>query len=154
MRLLKNIKNLEKNDKTFFDKLMIFMDDTQKDEVKKNYTLINKNNLFNLISIDDLLSNFNHIQPFSLELFLHTGIVPGMFEEKTQVPTIDSKYFKDYLSFYKDLLEALREENYIFDENNNEVHPDNCYWLGKYSDMPHILSFLNLDYTTIFEIFQ
>ena len=25
-----------------------------------------KNNLFNLISIDDLLSNFNHIQPFSL----------------------------------------------------------------------------------------
>ena len=42
----------------------------------------------------------------------------------------------------------------IFDENNNEVHPDNCYWLGKYSDMPHILSFLNLDYTTIFEILE
>ena len=78
-----------------------------------------KNNLFNLISIDDLLSNFNHIQPFSLELFLHTGIVPGMFEEKTQIPQIDSKYFKDYLSFYKDLLEALRNENYVFDEHNN-----------------------------------
>ena len=29
----------------------------------------------------------------------------------------------------------------IFDEKNNEVHPANCYWLGKYSDMPHILSF-------------
>ena len=42
----------------------------------------------------------------------------------------------------------------IFDDNNNEVHPDNCYWLGKYSDMPHILSFLNLDYTTIFEILE
>ena len=42
----------------------------------------------------------------------------------------------------------------ILDENNNEVHPDNCYWLGKYSDMPHILSFLNLDYTTIFEILE
>lgn len=42
----------------------------------------------------------------------------------------------------------------IFDENNNEVHPDDCYWLGKYSDMPHILSFLNLDYTTIFEILE
>lgn len=78
-----------------------------------------KNNLFSLISIDDLLSNFNHIQPFSLELFLHTGIVPGMFEEKTQIPQIDSKYFRNYLSFYKDLLEALREENYVFDENNN-----------------------------------
>lgn len=78
-----------------------------------------KNNLFNLISIDDLLSNFNHIQPFSLELFLHTGIVPGMFEEKTQVPAIDSKYFTNYLGFYKELLEALKEDNYIFDENNN-----------------------------------
>ena len=42
----------------------------------------------------------------------------------------------------------------IFDDNNNEVHPDNCFWLGKYSDMPHILSFLNLDYTTIFEILE
>ena len=42
----------------------------------------------------------------------------------------------------------------IFDEKNNEVHTDNCYWLGKYSDMPHILSFLNLDYTTIFEILE
>ena len=42
----------------------------------------------------------------------------------------------------------------IFDDKNNEVHPDNCYWLGKYSDMPHILSFLNLDYTTIFEILE
>lgn len=78
-----------------------------------------KNNLFNLISIDDLLNNFNHIQPFSLELFLHTGIVPGMFEEKIQVPAIDSKYYRDYLTFYKDLLDALKEENYIFDENNN-----------------------------------
>ena len=55
-----------------------------------------KNNLFNLITIDDLLSNFKHIQPFSLELFLHTGIVPGMFEEKIQIPDIDTKYFKNF----------------------------------------------------------
>ena len=27
-----------------------------------------------------------------------------------------------------------------------------AYWLGKYSDMPHILSFLNKDYSTIFEV--
>ena len=40
-----------------------------------------------------------------------------MFEEKTQVPAIDSKYFTNYLGFYKELLEALKEDNYIFDEN-------------------------------------
>ncbi len=29
-----------------------------------------------------------------------------------------------------------------------------AYWLGKYSDMPHILSFLNQSYQTIFEVLQ
>lgn len=38
----------------------------------------------------------------------------------------------------------------VFDKNGNEVEPE--YWLGKYSDMPHILSFLNQDYQTIFEV--
>ena len=32
------------------------------------------------------------------------------------------------------------------------VEPD--HWLGQYSDMPHILSFLNLDYQTIFDVLQ
>ena len=38
----------------------------------------------------------------------------------------------------------------VRDANNNPTEP--AYWLGKYSDMPHILSFLNLDYKTIFEV--
>ena len=29
-----------------------------------------------------------------------------------------------------------------------------AYWLGQYSDMPHILSFLNQDYQTIFDVLQ
>jgi hypothetical protein len=29
-----------------------------------------------------------------------------------------------------------------------------AYWLGKYSDMPHILSFMNESYETIFEVLQ
>lgn len=35
----------------------------------------------------------------------------------------------------------------VFDESGKEVQPE--YWLGKYSDMPHILSFLNESYQTI-----
>lgn len=38
------------------------------------------------------------------------------------------------------------------DGKGNEVTP--AYWLGKYSDMPHILSFLNEGYQTIFDILQ
>ena len=40
----------------------------------------------------------------------------------------------------------------VFDANGNEVEP--AYWLGKYSDMPHILSFLNESYQTIFEVLE
>ena len=39
----------------------------------------------------------------------------------------------------------------VFDVNTGQtVEP--AYWLGKYSDMPHVLSFLNHDYKEIFEI--
>lgn len=38
----------------------------------------------------------------------------------------------------------------VFNSAGEEVEP--AYWLGKYSDMPHILSFLNESYQTIFEV--
>lgn len=40
----------------------------------------------------------------------------------------------------------------VFDANGNEVEP--ACWLGRYSDMPHILSFLNESYQTIFEVLE
>ena len=40
----------------------------------------------------------------------------------------------------------------VFDADGNEVEP--AYWLGKYSDMPHILSFLTESYQTIFEVLE
>ena len=47
-------------------------------------------------------------------------------------------------------LEIPTEE--ILDANGN--HAEAAYWLGKYSDMPHILSFLNESYDTIFEVLK
>ena len=46
----------------------------------------------------------------------------------------------------------LKPSGKVFDENGNEVEA--AYWLGKYSDMPHILSFLNESYQTIFEVLE
>lgn len=40
----------------------------------------------------------------------------------------------------------------VFNALGQEVIPD--YWLGRYSDMPHILSFLNEGYQTIFDVLQ
>ena len=40
----------------------------------------------------------------------------------------------------------------VFNSANEEVQP--AYWLGRYSDMPHILSFLNESYQTIFDVLE
>ena len=40
----------------------------------------------------------------------------------------------------------------VWDADGLVVQP--AYWLGRYSDMPHILSFLNKDYQTIFDVLQ
>lgn len=40
----------------------------------------------------------------------------------------------------------------VFNDRGELVEP--AYWLGKYSDMPHILSFLNESYQTIFEVLE
>ena len=44
----------------------------------------------------------------------------------------------------------------VFDHEGNllDADKDGYHWLGKYSDMPHILSFLNESYQTIFEVLE
>ncbi len=44
----------------------------------------------------------------------------------------------------------LKPTGKVTDDEGHPVTP--AYWLGKYSDMPHVLSFLNKDYDTIFEV--
>ena len=46
----------------------------------------------------------------------------------------------------------IPDKTHAYDDNGNEVTP--AFWLGKYSDMPHILSFLNESYQTIFDVLQ
>ncbi|MDD6553458.1 MAG: type IV secretory system conjugative DNA transfer family protein [Prevotellaceae bacterium] len=66
------------------------------------------------------------------ELFPEYMTVPGTAKQRLTGRVYDSK-------------EAL-EKN----DRTHLVEPD--HWLGQYSDMPHVLSFLNLDYTTIFDV--
>lgn len=44
----------------------------------------------------------------------------------------------------------IKPTGVVRDSSGNIATP--AYWLGKYSDMPHILSFLNESYETIFEV--
>lgn len=46
-----------------------------------------------------------------------------------------------------------RPTGVVRDKKDGEI-VEPAYWLGKYSDMPHILSFLNESYQTIFEVLE
>ena len=78
-----------------------------------------KNNLFSIISINNFLRDYKRNVPFSLEEFMETGRIPGLYEDRVTTPTIDIRYIDDYQSFFRYLVEAIQEDNYLFDENNN-----------------------------------
>lgn len=42
----------------------------------------------------------------------------------------------------------------VFTSSDMTERVEPAYWLGKYSDMPHILAFLNLDYKVIFQVLE
>lgn len=78
-----------------------------------------KNNLFSIISINNFLKNYNGKLPFSLDDFMEDGRIPGIYNDKVTTPSTDIRYVDDNETFFKYLVEALREDNYLFDENNN-----------------------------------
>lgn len=78
-----------------------------------------KPNLFNIISINNLLTYYNSNPSFSLESFLVSGIIPNQYPDKTIVPSIDSKVPFDYKAIYERIINALKDNHYIFDEDNN-----------------------------------
>lgn len=78
-----------------------------------------KTNLFNQISINTLLTYFTENPTFSLEYFLNNGIIPNLYPEPTSVPSVVPKYFINTPSFYADLIQALKDGNYVFDSENN-----------------------------------
>lgn len=105
MRYLVNGENLETEISSKFDRVKDF----------ENH----KNNLFNLISINNLVSNFSKNPSFSLETFLNTGIIPKMYNEPTAIPSTDPVYYTNCQEFYSNLITALKENNYVFDDDNN-----------------------------------
>ncbi len=48
----------------------------------------------------------------------------------------------------------LKPTGRVFTDSTKQKRVEPAYWLGKYSDMPHILSFLNLDYKLIFQVLE
>src|SRR3712207_7817598 len=54
----------------------------------------------------------------------------------------------------QDPVTRIRKPTGIVREYKDGPVTEPAYWLGKYSDMPHILSFLNQSYQTIFDVLR
>lgn len=105
MRTLTSSTNLDTNI------LSVFNDP---DKYKKN-----KNNLFNLISIKNLITYYHENLSFSLENFLKTGTIPGIFDEKCVIPTIYDSKGDAPQDIINNIVEALSSDHYVFDDENN-----------------------------------
>lgn len=101
----------------------IYNNQSVKPQITKDFTSSKdferaKINLFNLVSINTLLSNYNEKDSFDLDLFVRDGIIPNVYETDTPGPTTDFRY-NNSKDFIKSIVEALKEGNYTFDEDSN-----------------------------------
>ena len=64
---------------------------------------------------------------------------------------LDAEYMEDKETHHKRLTGRVFEKGHLGDMNHVV---EAAYWKGQYSDMPHVLSFLNHDYQEIFEVLE
>jgi len=64
---------------------------------------------------------------------------------------LDAEFIEDPNTHHKRLTGRVFAKGHCGDKEHI-VEP--AYWKGKYSDMPHVLSFLNRDYSEIFEVLE
>ena len=83
-------------------------------------TFANKrSNLFNIVSINNLIANYHEPAPFDLDEFVRTGIIKGVYDKPTIIPIIDPKDQRDPVRFIRNLVEALKDDNYILDDEHS-----------------------------------
>ncbi len=78
-----------------------------------------KTSIFNILTINNILKNYTENPPFPLDQFLFYGSIPGEYESTNSIPMADPTYLSDPKEFVDNLVEALREGNYLFDEDGN-----------------------------------
>lgn len=81
--------------------------------------LDNKNikQLFNEINIKNLLNNYTPNHTFTLDNYLKDGTIPGFYEKRISTPIIHHSSQEVESQFYSLLINALKEQNYTFNEN-------------------------------------
>lgn len=95
----------------------------------------------------------------------HKKLTGRVFDTKAHRDAAEEATIKAKDAAKKAKLDALRNGKSELDANKiaeavikkmeyNEGLTEPAFWLGKYSDMPHVLSFLNHDYNDMFEVLK
>lgn len=85
-----------------------------------------KLNLFNIITINTLIKYYEDTPLFSKEQFLKNGTIPNVYQNTVESPALDLSYENNPDLFYGRLLEALKNNQYYFDNEGNIciTHPE------------------------------
>lgn len=75
--------------------------------------------LFNRITINTLLKYYTDTLLFPKEIFLKKGIIPGTFNTPIETPSLEQEYKNNPEQFYKNLINALKNNEYHFDKEGN-----------------------------------
>ncbi|MBQ4030291.1 MAG: hypothetical protein II625_00935 [Bacilli bacterium] len=78
-----------------------------------------RSNLFNIVSINNLIANYHEPAPFDLDTFVRTGVIKGVYEKPTVAPIIDPKDQRHPERFIRNIIEAFKEDNYILDDDSS-----------------------------------
>jgi len=67
----------------------------------------------------------------------------------------DAKHYQLWPEYYTDHETGHRRlTGRVFDTEEHVKYVEEAFWLGKYSDMPHVLAFLNLGYKTMLDVLE
>ena len=104
-----------------------------------------KLSLFNRITINTLLKSYQDTLLFPKEKFLSTGVIPGTYDTKVEVPV----YQGNVDAFYEKLITSLRNNDYYFDKEGNICIPELQttifpIWLHRLAETMRDLSYKNI----------
>ena len=115
--LIQELKSIELLISVIIDPSIINSSNYQNITNKPSFKKI-KTTLFNYISINNFIKHYHENPSFSLNKLLSEGRTTSE-EPVIAVPESDIRYINNPNAFMTNLLKALVDENYVFDEENN-----------------------------------
>lgn len=111
-----------------------------------------KNNLFNLITINKLLRNYQEFHKLNLKRFFATGVIPSIYDKPIRTPDFPYLLLDNEQELLKVIIKSLQENNYTFTKNHNILISNKLFELEIPQEWLYRLTeyFSNMKYRTVY----